>query len=145
MYPEDSYLTNLGRTLYANNYLEWLIIEVVGLLDPSATVTDLAAMEGGRIAQSFRRAMTAVSGLDAGLLASLHDLSRDYDLHVSRRNGIAHARPATAPDGKQRLYRWDVKRGVSPHFVKGQDLIDFAANALDLVRRFEGVRQRLRP
>jgi hypothetical protein len=63
---------------------------------------------------------------------------------VNKRNEIVHARPATTEWGEQRLYRWDAKRGVTPHFFTGEQLTEFADNAIKLARGFDGVRQQLK-
>jgi hypothetical protein len=74
MYPEDTYLMQPGRAVYANNYLEWLIIEVIQLLDATATMADLAAMAGGQIVKSLDSAIAGRKNLDANLIARLADL-----------------------------------------------------------------------
>jgi hypothetical protein len=143
MFPEDDYLARIGRALYANNYLEWLIIEVIGLLGSTKSTASLASMQGGNLLRALQQSIGLSSIPDAALRQRLEDLARDYDLLIDERNDIAHARPATTPDDLPRLYRWAPKRTDNTAFISEVQLEGFVERALDLNRRFDEARQTL--
>ncbi|MCA1696485.1 MAG: hypothetical protein LC749_18160, partial [Actinobacteria bacterium] len=59
------------------------------------------------------------------------------------RNDVAHARPATAEDGSQRLYRW--APGVTARFITEDVLADLSTRALEVSSRLSPLRDQLRP
>jgi hypothetical protein len=103
--------------------VEWVVIELV-LRYSELKIETVASFDSGQIAGAFSDAM---SGRDHAM-----DLARRYTDLVSRRNDLLHARPATI-EGKQRLYRWEMRREkVGP--ISDETLAAFLADAEMLSR-----------
>jgi len=105
-FPDDSYVTLIGRVAYAISYVEWLLLGDLSRLPDlpeQLTVGSLAGKPTGRIASEVDAHLPAVPDPEVRRFLSvsaqaLHDLA-------PLRNHILHARPATI-DGAQRLNRW---------------------------------------
>src|SRR3712207_2966772 len=110
-YPENAYLAELGRSIYALAYLEWgLLGDLPHLqgLPPAISVQALAGKTTAVIAQTIRSNLASVS--DPKVSEWLQAHAEALDALAPRRNGVVHARPATI-GGKQRLNRWARVRG----------------------------------
>lgn len=107
-FPHDGgYTARLGAAVYAFAYVEWLLIEVTRLLEPSHPIESLTGGTSGARAEKLKAALEAASlpaAVDQGIGQRFADL-------VVQRNDILHSHPATDPDGRQRLYRWSPRRG----------------------------------
>lgn len=139
--PEDAYLAAIGRATYSIAYAEWLVIEVARYLDSSLTVGWLAKRTTGTIATRFKAAVYAGSIPNAELRTTLETIADDWHSLVGPRNDFAHARPATAGDGSQRLYRW--APGVTPRLITEDFLADLSARALAIASRLAPLRDQL--
>jgi hypothetical protein len=107
-FPHDpEYVARLGAAVYAFAYLEWLLIEILGLLDPSTTMHERTEGTSGR------RALRLKEALDSAALPAEVDqgIGDRFMALVAQRNDIIHAHPATDPQAAQRLYRWAPDRG----------------------------------
>ena len=100
-------------------------------------------MEGGRILKALRASVDG-SALEGPAREGLIELTNDYERLVRVRNDITHARPATTPEGAQRLYRWAPPRTARTASITEQALKDFVDSALALNRRFDQARQQLK-
>lgn len=106
--PAPSYFQKLGEVSYEISGLEWLVIEVIRRLDPSVSISDLSAMTAGGIAEQLisKVATNRLGVLDSEQQRQLASMAAEFDALRWLRNDVIHARPATTPDGRQRLYRW---------------------------------------
>jgi len=127
-YPDDDYLTEIGRMVYALAYLEWLALGDLGHLPglpPELTVEKLAGQPTGEIAKALRANVAEIA--DPATQAYLQGLAEALGVLAPRRNGVAHARPATIDD-EQRLNRWAKRSGrLEAYPITGEllaDLID---------------------
>jgi hypothetical protein len=142
MLPDDAYLQALGKSTYCIAYTEWLVMEVVQRLDRSIGIAWLAPRTMGTIANRFVTAVE-LSSLDPNLASELSVIARDWKELVSPRNDVAHARPATDEEGRQRLFRW--APGVDIRFITDDVLNDLASRALGIAGRLSSLREQLPP
>jgi thioester reductase-like protein len=140
--PEEEYLAGVGRAVYCVAYTEWLVIEVVRRLDPNASIARLAGRTTGQIADHFATAVEHAP-IAVALQANLRPIAADWKQLVSLRNDVVHARPATDPQGRQRLYRWAPK--ANSRFVTEAVLADLSAKALEISARLSPLRGQLPP
>jgi hypothetical protein len=104
--PDDDYLARIGQLVYMVGYLEWYVLgDLAALGNPGGlTVEDLAGKETGKIAKALTQAAAGIADPDIRqFIAAAGDALSDIS---GRRNGVMHARPATAPSGEPTLYRW---------------------------------------
>jgi hypothetical protein len=142
MLPDDGYLRALGKSTYCIAYTEWLVMEVVQRLDRSIDIAWLAPRTMGAIANRFLTAVELAS-LEPDLAGELSLIASDWKDLVSPRNDVAHARPATDDEGRQRLFRW--APGVDIRFITDDVLTDLATRALDIAGRLSPLREQLPP
>lgn len=142
MMPEDEYLRRLGRAVYAVAYLEWLVFEVIRLLNPAIGLADLAKLPGGQIVKHLRKA--AANCIDPETKAELSQLCHEFGLLYRDRNDIVHARPATTGTGEQRLYRWAPGAEKQAGFIDDARLDVLVDGSLNLARKLDSIRLRLR-
>lgn len=115
-YPDDAYLTDLGRFLYAVATLEWYLL---GDMPRSGESEELAARAGdptGVLAMRLRELAERYD--DPEWAAYFRTGARLLGEVSGVRNAIVHARPATI-DGEQRLHRWSPTR--EPAFTISAD------------------------
>ena len=93
----------LGRAVYQLNGLEWLVIEVARRLDPTTKIDVLAGMTSMRIAEQLSSKVRHATGLMDDQISELQHLAAEYAQLPDIRNNVAHARPATTPNGRQRV------------------------------------------
>lgn len=124
-YPEDDYLRELGRLAYAVQYLEGGIYDLLQVLEISMP-KGFDALEGrstGQLAHDFAGARVAPGPRAVAIQAWVDEMALQLGRIAPLRNGVLHARPATSPDGQQRLHRRNVQR--NEHFlVDGTKLED---------------------
>lgn len=130
-YPEDPHLVLVGKAHWAWSRLEWRMINLATAeKDPtkrSAALALIATKTGWPIVQDLLASITVPQ-----------DLRDSLEALVPRRNTLAHARPATTPDGFQRLYRWDPERqGVSAEFLTDDWLISFTTDCEQASRKLQ--------
>jgi len=126
MYPEDEYLTLLGRALYAVNYCEYLAIEVTCWLDNTRDFASLAGSEGGGIANALKAAVRLAG---SSVPTEAADIANDFGHLVDDRNDVIHARPATDDEGRQRLFRWAPTRPRAQTQTVTEDVLNALADA----------------
>lgn len=140
MYPEDSYLTKLGKAIYAMNYLEWIIIEVILLLKSSKSIDQLAGMDGGQLNNELHK---VISG-NIDYKERAMPLAEQHLEIIRKRNDIAHARPATTLKNRQQLYRWAPTKTTRAQFITEEELEAFTISAEELDRKFDHLRQKIK-
>ncbi len=143
--PDDEYLAAVGRTVYLLNGLEWLVIEVVRRLDPSTSIELLAGMTSYGIAEQLAAKVRGVSGLRPEQATELQRLAGAYAALPPVRNDATHARPATMPDGRQRLYRWAPTKTRFTGWIDEPALTDLCQRAAQLEGGFDAARSWLPP
>jgi hypothetical protein len=139
-FPHDpEYVARLGAAVYAFAYLEWLLIEILGLIDPSTGIRETTAGSSGRRASRLDRALKAAalpSDVDLGI-------GHRFLALVSERNDIIHAHPATDAQAGQRLYRWAPHKGKVA-FVSDATLTAFIQAVEDLTQDANRLREYLK-
>ena len=138
--PEDEYLADLERVVYMLNGLEWLVIEVIRRLDTSTEVGLLAGMTSSGIAEQLSSKIKNSVGLSPEQVTALQQLAGDYSRLPEIRNDVVHARPATMPDGKQRLYRWAPSKAIFTGWIDLAFLAALCERATGLEHRFTATR-----
>ena len=140
--PEASYLAAIGELAYEVNDLEWLVLgdldRLAPRLPPGADAAALAGETTWTIGRRIEEAAGAV--VDDEVRAWLEVCAGALKQVAILRNDVLHARPATAPDGEQRLRRW--------YPAKQKDLFitdDWLDDALAQVRRLRDDVVRFRP
>jgi hypothetical protein len=107
-YPDDAYISLVGRLAYAVTYLEGLVVNDLYRLrhhlPAELTLEKLAGEPTGVIGKLVTRHAQEASHpvVVAWLDAAGPILSKAAKI----RNPVLHARPATTPDNKQQLFRW---------------------------------------
>lgn len=138
-YPDDDYLIKLGKLAYSVGYLEWAILgNLPGLknLPASIDVTNLVGQTTHGIGEIVAGSQTLAQVSDAGVKAWLREGGKALKEAAPDRNRVLHARPATDPEGRQRLYRWDPKRG-DIGFVTDDELDELLSRMDDRLRRVD--------
>jgi hypothetical protein len=138
--PDADYLQGFGKATFCIAYAEDLVIEVVQRLDRSVDVSWLAPRTMGTIAARFGAAIK-LADLDPKLADRLSPIARDWTDLVAPRNDVAHARPATDGQGRQRLFRW--APGVNNRFITDDVLADLANRGLGIASRLAPLREHL--
>ncbi len=142
MYPEDDYLTLLGRALYSMNYCEYLAIEVTCWLDKNLDFARLAGSEGGAIADALKAAV-ALAGPSVPVEAV--EIANQFGLLVYDRNDVIHARPSTDNQGRQRLFRWAPTRPRARTQTVTEDVLKALADkSLAINERLGALREHLK-
>jgi hypothetical protein len=144
--PDDVYLRLLGHVTYDVNCLEWLAIEVIRRLDPGTSMELLAGMTARGIAEQFASKARAAQGradLDDDTQRQLRELAAAYLELPPTRNDSAHARGATTPDGRQRLYRWAPNKSDFTGWVDEEFLRDMHRTVQAIESGLDSVRQKL--
>jgi hypothetical protein len=127
VYPEQDYLEQLGRALYAMNYCEYLAVEVTCWLNPNLDFARLASSDGGTIARELKAATTRAGSTIPG---DAHHAADDFGRLVDDRNDVVHARPSTDNEGRQRLFRWAPARSrATTQTITSDVLVTLAENA----------------
>jgi len=129
-YPEDDYLLLLGRLVYAVGYLEW---SVLGEL-PSAQIERLAGQTTGALGSSLAGRPTLRKVADSALREWIRKGGKELQEVAPKRDMVLHARPATDPDERQRLYRWHPRREES-EWITDELLNQILADICDRLRR----------
>ena len=128
MKPDDEYLLKLGFAHYRFQLAEWAAVHAIH--DATGDdVSDLGGKNPGKLASRLTDAWK-----DAPELAAV---ARRYRALVTERNHLAHSHPASQRDGKQRLYRHDVKAKNRPQtvmWITAEWLDEFIATAEALNR-----------
>lgn len=111
--PEAQYLERIGALAYAVSYLEWTLLgdlhRLAGDLPSALTLDALEPQTTGRIATlAVQHAEEMASGPVKDYVLAIAAALREI---AQLRNDVLHARPATTPEGLQRLNRADTKRG----------------------------------
>lgn len=105
--PEDDYLRAIGELAYRVSSLEWSILgdmKALGVPPEELDVNDLIGRTTGRIARELRASAKHWDDRPA-LQAWALRAAEALGAIAKRRNHVLHARPATDPEGRQRLYR----------------------------------------
>jgi hypothetical protein len=114
---DPGYVAKLGAALYAFQSVEWVMIEILGKLRTDRGARWSAGRTSGQIARALR---------DALLMArDPQSLGEKWIQLTETRDDIVHARPATDPDGRQRLFRWAPTRQAVARFITDDDLDGF--------------------
>jgi len=143
-YPDDSYLAEIGRVIYALAYLEWGALGDLSHLPglpPALSVENLAGKTTATVALEIRANLAAVA--DPGVAAWLLAHADALEALAPRRNGVVHARPATI-DGQQRLNRWAKRSGMVEAYPITDDLLGHLVDDIEAaVTATGGLRPRL--
>lgn len=125
MWPEDEYLSALGRAVYAYSYLEWSVICAVR---SSGIPTErLAPLTATALAGRFHKFTVSIAE---------PELADEFGALVERRDDLLHAHPVSDEDGDQRLARWVVfKTGQKAFHITPEWLHAFERDCLALSRR----------
>lgn len=126
---EETYALAVGRAVYNYAYLEWCVINLVALLDPSSGYPLAVTAEkitGGAIATRLQRA--AISA-DARYRATAVKIAQAFEPMPRLRNDVLHAHPFTTTAGNQALSRQPID--AAPPVLETPDDLHRAA------RRFE--------
>lgn len=138
--PGPEYAQMLGETLYQMAGLEWMVIEVIQRLDPATSIEMLAGLTTSGIADQLKSKVDKATVLEPARHDELRAIADDYaDLPIVR-NDIVHARPATAPDGRQMLYRWAPNKSAFIGFVADELLDRLLVDLRDVSRRLDAAR-----
>lgn len=128
--PEPEYLARIGEIAYTSSSMEWTILgdlsRLQATLPASLTLAQLEPWETSKIALKLKEEVSNVTDV----------ATRDYLTAVYRalftaggiRNDVLHARPATAADGSQRLYRAEIvnRRATGHRFLIDDAWLDAA-------------------
>lgn len=115
--PGSEYLRLIGEVAYAVSSMEWMIIGDLHRLATSLEASKLAGKTTGAIARELTKASASEGNAKVSdYLRVSADCLSDA---ASIRNSVLHARPATTPNGEQRLYRWttDQPHGSQGYFI----------------------------
>ena len=99
---DDAYVVSLGRAMYVFSTLEWNVVWCLEKMIPSY-ISRVSRKTAGQIAADFIRFSALIS--DTSLRHDCTAVANRFDSLVRQRNGLAHAKPGTANDGSQRLFR----------------------------------------
>jgi hypothetical protein len=138
--PSPEYARKLGDTLYQMAGLEWLAIEVIRRLDPSASIDMLASLTARGIAEQLTSKVSLADGLNDAQRVELAAIAEDYANLPSPRNDTVHARPATTPDGQQQLYRWAPTKSEFVGFIDEAFLDQLLGDIDEVGRRLDAAR-----
>lgn len=106
-FPHDPrYVTRLGAAVYAFAYLEWLLVDIIRLLDADITADWISRRTSGQLADKLVALIAKASLPDE----AHPSIGTRFEELVDERNLIVHAHPATV-DGQQRLTRWSPQHG----------------------------------
>ena len=104
----------------------------------SAALAAVATKTGGGVVKAL---------LESNAVSLPADLKADIKGLVTRRNDLAHSRPASlvevqdklvaVEDYLQRLYRWDPQRGITPEFLTDDWLREFIADCESASRELQ--------
>lgn len=139
--PDPEYAQMLGETLYQMAGLEWLAIEVIMRLDPSTPIDMLAGMTTHGIADQLKSKASQATNLEPSRRDELSAIADEFADLPPVRNDTAHARPATAPDGRQLLYRWAPTKSSFVGFIDAEFLDGLLASIRDLSGRLDAARE----
>ncbi len=98
----DEYIASLGRAVYAFSLLEWNIIWCLERMVPS-DIGSVSRKMSMQISKKFSRISQKI--LDSNLRDQCITVSTEFELLVKKRNALLHAKPGTATDGSQLLFR----------------------------------------
>ena len=106
--PGPDYLSAIGELAFAVSTLEGLLIFDVPRLARALPVTFTAASLAGATTTGIGQRFIDVAGkvTDPGVQRYCAVGGQALREVGTIRNDVLHARPATSPDGGQRLYRW---------------------------------------
>jgi hypothetical protein len=138
--PSPEYTQKLGVVQYQMAGVEWLAIEVIRRLDPATPIDMLAGLTAHGIADQLRSKVANTAALDITQRDELSAIADDYGNLPPVRNDTAHARPATAPDGQQQLYRWAPTKSTFVGFINDEFLDQLLADIADVSRRLDATR-----
>lgn len=101
--PSNSdYTSALGLAVYCFASLEWNAVWCCERIEPGS-IENLADRTAGRVADTL---LHLVERLDrSGEQSDLKSAASDFRFLVGTRNNLVHAKPGTAPDGQQSLFR----------------------------------------
>ncbi len=140
--PEDEYLVLIGQVAYMVSALEWTILGDLPrhALDLPSDLTQetLAHLPTGVIAGKLKDAVDKITKDD--LRAYIERGAEVLQKASVERNDMLHARPATAGDGNQRIYRWTKDRQLLIDTEWLERTIDYFT---ELSRSLEAVRPAL--
>lgn len=107
-WPEDDYLMQLGKVVYAIASIEGLLIFDLPRLDNSTVELSVGALAGKTTTQIGRRLVDLAPSIgEHGWRAYLTRGGEALLDLGQKRNAVLHARPATI-EGHQRLHRWRI-------------------------------------
>lgn len=130
---DDPYLHALGLALVCFARLEWDAVGCCEKMRPGYTES-LKRKTAGEIAADLVELAAAHS--DPAIVASLSPAAIEFQRLAKIRNALMHAKPGTAPNGDQRLFR----DGDEWTIAKIDDAADaFSANSCDLNKHLHHV------
>lgn len=137
--PEDEYLTLVGQYTYMVASIEWTLLgDLASLHARGIAVPNVAELASMTTATIGRRLQGVVDHLAVGAVRSYLAAGAKLLIEVApTRNALAHARPATASDGSQRLYRWTAREQflITPDWLRAAiRTLDQEIVALDAAR-----------
>ncbi|MEP7193667.1 MAG: hypothetical protein ABI903_12465 [Actinomycetota bacterium] len=118
------------------------MIEVITRLDPTEDMPTLAAGTTHALCAKFR-AKAERSEIAQEVKSSLIKIADGYSALPPLRNAIAHARPATTPDGKQRLYRWAPIKEKDAFWIYETFLAEVESRATEVSGELSRIRKQL--
>lgn len=114
--PPEPYVVDIGAFVFAFAYLEGSVVDLIERLDPGKAIGP-EMFDAGPTASRYKSMLSgaidaASDRIGAATEAELRQLVEGFDVLIRARNDVLHARPMTAPDGTQRLYRWGMGRAI---------------------------------
>jgi hypothetical protein len=96
------YASALGLAVYCFASLEWNAVRCCERIEPGS-IDSLEERTAGRVADTLLHLVKRLG--PSGGQAALQDAATDFRFLVGTRNNLVHAKPGTAPDGTQGLFR----------------------------------------
>jgi hypothetical protein len=96
------YASALGLAIYCFASLEWNAVWCCERIEPGS-IENLEERTAGRVADTLLHLVKRVADLDEK--PALENAAADFRFLVGTRNNLVHAKPGTAPDGGQGLFR----------------------------------------
>lgn len=130
---DANYTSALGLAIYCFASLEWNAVWCCERIEPGSIET-LQDRTAGRVADTLLHLVKRIGGSEEQL--ELQSAAADFRFLVGTRNNLVHAKPGTATDGAQALFR----HGDPWTHAELEDVADaFAICSIRLNRALDGV------
>ena len=98
----SEYTSALGLAVYAFASLEWNAVWCCERIAPGS-INELSDRTAGRVADTLRHLVKSLPSSEGR--GELERAALDFQALTRTRNNLLHAKPGTAQDGRQRLFR----------------------------------------